>query len=163
AHLESRESFATPIPFEHNGRKEILLSGADLLTGHDAATGKELWRWGTWDPGFQHPSLRLIPSPVAGGGVVLGCGPKRLPGFAVKAGGSGDVSQSGTAWSSEARGPVTTDVPTPLFYRRKFYVLSDVQKNLSCLDAADGKVLWTAALPGFTMCWGSPTGADGKI
>lgn len=163
AKLESREAFTTPIPFEHNGRKEIVLAGGDLLTGHDPATGKELWRWGTWNPGHQHPSLRLVPSPVGGGGVVLGCGPKREPVYAVKAGGAGNVSETGLAWKSDPRSAVTTDVPTPLFYRGRFYVLSDVRKTISCVEPADGKVVWSTPVPGLSMCWASPTGADGKI
>lgn len=162
ARMESREAFTTPIPFTHQGRKEILLAGGDILTGHDAATGKELWRWGTWNAQHRNGSYRLVPSPVAGGGVVLGCGPKREPVFAVKAGGSGDLSANGLRWQSERRSPVTTDVPTPLFYRGRFYVLSDVRKALSCVDPKDGGVLWTTELPG-PMCWGSPTGADGKV
>ena len=32
-----------------------------------------------------------------------------------------------------------SDVPTPLFYRDRFYVASDLKKNLSCLDPKDGK------------------------
>jgi outer membrane protein assembly factor BamB len=163
AKLESREAFSTPVPFEHDGRKEVILAGGDFLTGHDAATGKELWRWGTWNPGHTHPSLRLVPSPVGGAGVILGCGPKREPVYAVKAGGSGDISQSGLAWKSEERGAVTTDVPTPLFYRGRFYVLSDQKKNVTCIEPADGKVVWTTALPGSSACWASPTGADGKL
>ncbi|MCC2668365.1 MAG: outer rane biosis protein BamB, partial [Armatimonadetes bacterium] len=80
---ESLEAYSTPIPFVHNGRKEILIAGGDILSGHDPATGRELWRWGTYnqdpdDPGSKHrrKDFRLVPSPVAGGGVVLGCGPK---------------------------------------------------------------------------------------
>jgi outer membrane protein assembly factor BamB len=163
ARMESREAFTTPIPFENNGQKQILLAGGDLLSGHDPATGKELWRWGTWNVGHREPYWRLVPSPVAGGGVVLGCGPKKEPVYAVKLGGQGDVSASGLAWKSEARGPVTTDVPTPLFYRGKFYVLSDVRKNISCVDPKDGSVVWSTPLDGPSMCWASPTGADGRI
>ncbi len=48
---ESLEAFTSPIPFEFNGRNEILVAGGDCLTGHDPQTGKELWRWGTWNPG----------------------------------------------------------------------------------------------------------------
>ncbi|HQW30604.1 MAG TPA: PQQ-binding-like beta-propeller repeat protein, partial [Verrucomicrobiales bacterium] len=42
---ESKEAFSTPIPVLHEGRPEIVISGGDALTGHDPATGKELWRW----------------------------------------------------------------------------------------------------------------------
>ena len=52
------------------GRKEILIAGGDCLTGHDPETGAELWRWGTWNP-RKIGHWRLVPSPVAGGGVVL--------------------------------------------------------------------------------------------
>ena len=161
--LESLEAYSTPIPLVHNGRKELIVAGGDIMTGHDAATGKELWRWGTWNEGNRNRTYRLVPSPVAGGGVILASGPKLEPVFAVKAGQSGDVSETGLAWQSERRGAVTTDVPTPLFYRGKFYVVSDLRKNISCVEPADGKVLWTTPLPGTSLCWASPTGADGKV
>jgi outer membrane protein assembly factor BamB len=162
ARLESLEAYSTPIPFAHNGRKELIIAGGDVVTGHDPATGRELWRWGTWNP-TRIGHWRLVPSPVTGGGVVLVCAPKRAPAYATKAGGSGDLGMAGLVWQSEERSPVTSDVPTPLFYDGKFYVLSDVRKALSCVNPADGSVLWTTPLNEFAMCWGSPTGADGKI
>jgi outer membrane protein assembly factor BamB len=170
AGAESLEAYTTPIPFEHQGRKEILIAGGDILSGHDPATGKEFWRWGTWneDPGiptsrYRRKDFRLVPSPVAGGGVVLGCGPKTKPVYAVKAGLTGDVSETGLAWRSEVRGDVTADVPTPLFYRERFYVASDLKKALSAVDPRDGKVLWTVPIPSTSAVWASPTGGDGKV
>lgn len=167
---ESLEAYSTPMPFVHKGRKEILIAGGDILSGHDPATGREFWRWGTYnedlgDPASRHrrPDFRLVPSPVAGGGVVLGCGPKAKPVYAIKAGLTGDISQSGTAWHSEVRGQVTADVPTPLFYRNRFYVVSDLKKALSAVEPVDGKVLWTVPTPGRSAVWASPTAGDGKI
>jgi len=167
---ESLEAYTTPIPFTYKGRKEILIAGGDILTGSDPATGKELWRWATYnqdpeDPGSRHrrKDFRLVPSPVAGGGVVLGCGPKTKPVFAVKAGMSGDVTETGNAWHSESRSVVTSDVPTPLFYRDRFYIASDVKKSLSAVDPKDGKVLWSVPTPTRGAVWASPTAADGKI
>ena len=75
ARSESLEAFSTPMPFSHNGRDEIVIVGGDCLTGHDPKTGKELWRWGTWNPS-RIGHWRLVPSPVAGKGVLLACGPK---------------------------------------------------------------------------------------
>ncbi len=163
AKFESREAFTTPIPFVHNGRKELLVVGGNVLTGHDPATGKELWRWNTYTPDPNHASLRLVPSPVAGGGVILACGPKREPVFAIKVGLNGETSADGLAWKSEHRSPVTTDVPTPAFANGKFYVVSDLRKAISCVNPADGKILWTTELAGPAPCWSSPTVADGKV
>lgn len=163
ARVESHEAYSTPIPHEQNGRKELLIAGGDILTGHDPETGEELWRWGTWNPNHREPFWRLVPSPVAGGGVVLACAPKGAPVYSVKAGGKGDMGPAGLAWSSEPRGPISSDVPTPLFYGGKFYVLSDVRRALSRVNPADGKIEWTTPIESPAMCWGSPTGADGKI
>ena len=67
---ETYDSYTSAIPFVHNGRKEILVNAAEYLTGHDPATGKELWRykyclrsirWG-----------RNIASVVTGSGMVFG-------------------------------------------------------------------------------------------
>jgi len=158
---ESLEAFTTPTPFEFKGRKEILVAGGDCLTGHDPESGKELWRWGTWNP-TRIPHWRLVPSPVAGGGVALACAPKNSPVYAIKAGGNGVLNDSALAWKSNER-EVSSDVPTPLFYDGDFFILSDGRKNISRVEPANGNVKWTVALPGRRKFEASPTGADGKI
>ncbi len=158
---ESHEAYSTPIPYEFQGRREILVSGGDCLTGHDPETGRELWRWGTWNP-RKIGHWRLVPSPVAGGGVALACAPKGDPVYAIKAGGSGVLNDSAIAWQT-AQKRVSSDVPTPLFFNGDFFVLSDVRKNISRVDPATGTVKWTLELPGRSKFEASPTGADGKI
>ena len=159
---ESREAYSTPIPFEGAGRKEILVVGGDCITGHDAATGKELWRWGTWNPRrLQH--WRLIPSPVAGGGVILACAPKRGPIFALKAGGRGVLDDSALAWTTRGRRDITADVPTPLFYQGDFFILSDLARTLSRIEPRSGRVRWIVKTPGRHKFEASPTGADGRL
>ena len=163
AMMESREAFSSPIPYTHEGRRELLIAGGDVITGHDPATGKELWRWGTWNEGHREAYWRLVPSPVAGEGVVLICAPKRQPVYAAKLGGSGVLSEDSLVWKSAERSAVTSDVPTPVLMNGKFYIVSDVKKALSCVDAKTGKILWTTPTPGREKVWGSPAGADGKI
>ncbi len=159
---ESHEAYSTPIPFEFRGRRELLIVGGDCLTGHDPDTGRELWRWGTWNP--RHIGhWRLVPSPVAGGGVVLACGPKGSAVFAIKAGGSGALTNSAIAWSTEQDRQTTTDVPTPLFYLGDFFVLSDLKKCLTRIAPANGQVKWSISTPGMAKYEASPIGADGKI
>ena len=165
ARSESLEAFSTPIPFTHNGRGEILITGGDCLTGHDPKSGEELWRWGTWNP-TRIGHWRLVPSPVAGDGVVLACAPKRAPVFAIKAGGKGNISASGRLWNSEgSRDGVSSDVCTPLFYQGSFFVLygEGRDKMLSRVEPKTGKIKWASDLESRPLFRGSPTGADGKI
>jgi outer membrane protein assembly factor BamB len=158
---ESLEAFSTPIPHTHNGRKEIFVVGGDCITGHSPENGRELWRWGTWNE-QKIGHWRLVPSPVAGGGVVLACGPKNAPIFAVKLGLNGKLDDSGIAWQSTER-DVTSDVPTPLFYKGKFYVLNGGKKKLLCVEPANGKVVWSGDLPTRAVLEASPTAGDDKI
>ena len=173
---ESRESFATPLPFEHNGRRELVVIGGDCITGHDPKDGRELWRWGTWNP-TRIGHWRLVPSPTAGGGVLLACGPKGAPVYAVKAGGSGNLTHKSLVWQSHVQPTedpaeaaptknerdLTTDVPTPLFYEGRFYILNGTKRKLYCVNPADGSVVWSGDLGGRSVFQSSPTGADGKI
>jgi len=162
AAAESKESYSTPIPFEHDGRKELLITGGDCLTGHALDTGKELWRWGTWNPN-KIGHWRLVPSPVSGDGVILACAPKRDPIYAIKSGGNGNLDDSAIAWKSDQEREVSSDVPTPLFYLGDFFVLSDVRNALARVEPRTGKVKWKIETPGRRKYEASPVGADGKL
>jgi len=161
AEAETREAFSSPVFYTHNGKREMLITGGDCLTGHDPATGKELWRWGHWNDD-QNKNLRLVPSPVAGDGVAIVCAPKNRPAFGLKLGGSGNLSDSDLAWTSDPK-TVTSDVSTPLYYQGHFYVLDSNRKSISCVEPKSGKVLWTGDTGSKAKFEASPTGADGKI
>ncbi|MBI1374449.1 MAG: PQQ-binding-like beta-propeller repeat protein [Phycisphaera sp.] len=161
--IEAREAYTTPLPVAtKDGGVQIVVTGGDCVTSHDLRTGKELWRWGTWNP-RRIPHYRQVPSATVGGGVVLVCGPKKEPVYAIKLGGSGTLDDTSIAWNSSEERVVTTDVPTPLFYNGSFYVLSDMTKRLSRVDPASGAVAWTIEMPGHYKWRTSPTGADGKV
>jgi outer membrane protein assembly factor BamB len=161
AQAESLEAFSTPIPFTHEGRTEILIVGGDDISGHDPKTGEKFWRWGTWNP-TRIGHWRLVPSPVTGGGVVLACAPKGGPVFAVKAGLKGPQDDSALAWTTADQRKISSDVPTPLFYKGRFYILNRDGKTLSSVDPS-GKVNWIGDLDSRPVLESSPTGADGKI
>ena len=153
--MESCESYASPIPL--GATKKLLIAGGDYLTSHDLASGREGWRSPTWNAAHREAWWRLVPSPVAGDGVALVCAPKRAPVYAM------NLETGALVWKSEERSVVTSDVPTPAFFGGSFFVLSDVRKALSRVEAKTGKVLWSVALKGNQMCWASPTVADGKV
>ncbi|MCO6456988.1 MAG: PQQ-binding-like beta-propeller repeat protein [Pirellulaceae bacterium] len=159
---ESLEAFTTPTPFVIDGKKQLLVAGGDDLTCHDLETGKELWRWGTWNP-ERIGHWRLVPSPVAGENIVLVCAPKRDPIYAIKAGGEGQLDDSFVAWISRDQRPVSSDVPTPAYYDGDFFVLSDVRAALSRVEPQTGAVKWTTDLPRGKKYEASPLVADGKV
>lgn len=162
AQAESLESFNTPMPFVHNGRKELLVAGGDSLSGHDLKTGAELWQWGTWNP-TRKGDWRLVPSPIAGAGIVLVCAPKRDPIYAIKAGGSGLLTDDSIAWVSREAKELSSDVPTPAFYDGDFFVLSDVRNAITRVEPQTGKVKWSVPTPGRKKYEASPLAADGKL
>ena len=160
AQKESLESFGTIIPYKN----QLLVAGGDVLSSHDPKTGEELWRWGTWNPRHKEQWWRLVPSPVVGDGVGLVCAPKKAPVFAIKLDQKGTNSgPDGLRWETSSNSMLTSDVPTPLFYRGKFYILSDLRKNLSAVNTKSGKAIWTTTLPGKYKWRSSPTAGDGKI
>ncbi len=158
---ESKESFATPLPLVVNGRKELVIIGGDCITGHDPATGKEFWRWGTWNT-QKIGHWRLVPSPVAGDGIILVCAPKKEPIYAVKAGGKVNLGDAGVAWVSQERF-ISSDVPTPAFSDGDFFILGDGTRTMSRVEPKTGKVKWSTEVPGRSKYEASPTVADGKV
>jgi len=157
ARAESLEAFTTPVP----EGDQLLVAGGDCLTGHDLATGKELWRWGTWNP-ERIGHWRLVPSPVAGEGVVLGCGPKQAPVFAIKMEGRGTLPDSNIAWTS-AQPEISSDVATPLFYKDHFFILNGDRDFIAKVDPTTGKAVWIGSFGQRVKIESSPTGADGRV
>ncbi|MFC1758100.1 PQQ-binding-like beta-propeller repeat protein [Planctomycetota bacterium] len=162
ARMESREAFATPMPFERDGKKQLLVIGGDDLTSHDIATGKELWRWGTWNS-QRITHWRHVTSPIVGADTVLVCAPKREPIYAIQTGGSGVRGDDAIAWDSRENRVVSSDVPTPAFYDGDFFILSDVRKTMMRVKPDSGEVVWQTKTPGIAKFEASPTVADGKV
>lgn len=175
AQQESLEAFTTPTPYTHDGREELLIVGGDCISGHDPKTGQEYWRWGTWNP-TRIGHWRLVPSVTAGAGVALACGPKDSPVYAVKLGGKGTLTHHDLAWQSYVQNTedtnstgrsldvreLSSDVPTPLFYQGRFYVLNGTKKKLLSVEPS-GKIAWSGDLKGKAIFQATPTAADGKI
>jgi outer membrane protein assembly factor BamB len=156
---ETREAYSTPIPLVHDGKTEIVVVGGDAVTAHDAESGKEIWRVGGWDP-QKITHWRLVASVATYQDMVFASPPKGGPMFAVRDGGSGDVTGSHVAWKNPE---ISTDVCVPLIYKEHMYVLDGDKKKLYCVEPRTGKVIWEGALGGRTVFRASPTGADNKI
>ena len=156
ARRESPDAYTTPAVLRHGGMAEIVVSGGDVVTGHDPAHGTELWRADGLNPS-NAGSNRIVASPVVHGEMVFA--PSRVrPLLAIKAGGRGDVTASHVIWSFDS-GP---DVPTPVTDGKHLYVIND-RGIMWCLDATTGKEVYGRQRLRSATYSGSPVLADGKI
>jgi outer membrane protein assembly factor BamB len=156
ARFESPDAYTTPALLRHPGGTEIVITGADVVTGHDAATGKELWRADGLNP-RNDGSYRVVASPVVLGETIFAPSRER-PLLALKAGGRGDVTASHVLWSFN-NGP---DVPTPVSDGTYLYSIND-RGIMFCLDAKTGKTVYGPQRLRSATYSGSAVLADGKI
>jgi outer membrane protein assembly factor BamB len=154
---ESPDSYTTPLLVRSGNTTEIVISGGDVVTGHDPATGKELWRARGLNP-KNNPFNRIIASPVAVGNLVIAC-TRENPMLAIRTGGRGDVTDTHIAWTFEKGGP---DVPTPVSDGTLLYIVND-RGVVHALDVKSGNVVYgpERIRPGTYSA--SPVLADGRI
>ena len=159
AGMESKESYATPMPLVANGRKELIIIGGDYLTAHSLEDGSELWRSGGFNP-KKGEWMRIVASPVIFKDIAIAAGPKRVPVIGVRSGGKGDVTETHTAWKFEEFPP---DVCTPVLYKGFLHVLDGDKQMLTALNPETGEKKWQASLGLRENFKASPTAADGRI
>lgn len=158
AQNESPDAYTTPAVLEVGGKKQIVINGGDVVTGHDADTGAEIWRSDGLNP-RNRPDFRIVASPVVRDGMIYT--PSRVqPFLALKAGGKGNITESHLAWKYEATS--APDVPTPVSDGERLYLVGD-NGQLTCLDAKTGKVVYGPQDTGVGVISASPILADGKL
>ena len=156
---EAMECYTTPMPCLGPNGMELVIHGADCVTGHDPETGAELWRFS----GINLKKIaggRIVPSAVATPGFLHVCGPKREMLVTLRLGGRGLLHDDAVAWKTTENVP---DVCTPLYYRGKLFVLDGDRQILACYDPPTGKKHWQGRLGVREIFDASPTGADGKL
>jgi outer membrane protein assembly factor BamB len=156
ARFESPDAYTTPALLRYGSSMEIVVTGGDVVTGHDPATGQELWRASGLNP-YNDGSNRIVASPVVHGEMIYAPSRER-PLLALRAGGRGDVTKSHVVWSFN-NGP---DVPTPVTDGIYVYSVND-RGIMFCLDAKTGKEVYGRQRLRSGTYSGSPVLADGKI
>ena len=156
ARQESPDAYTTPTIVRDGTRATVVVSGADVVTGHDPATGAEIWRAEGLNPTGEG-IFRIIASPFVHDGIVYAPTRER-PMLAVRGGGRGDVTRSHVLWRF-TNGP---DVPTPVTDGTYLYVVND-RGIMWCLDAKTGAPVYERQRLRPSTYTGSPVLADGKI
>jgi outer membrane protein assembly factor BamB len=153
---ESPDSYTTPLWVETRTRPELIITGGDVISGHNPESGVEYWRADVLNP-QRARNYRIVASPTVVGDLII-APTRNNPMVAIRPGGSGDVAGSHVAWSF-AQGP---DVPTPVSDGTLLYVVRDGGVAFA-LDARTGGVVYgPERLPSGTYS-ASPILADGKI
>ncbi len=156
AQQESPDAYTTPALARVGDKEEIVVAGGDYVTGHDPATGAELWRAGGLNPGKDR-SYRIVASPTVANDMIYA--PSRVkPLIALRTGGRGDITKTHLAWTTD-QGP---DVPTPAVAGNYIFILND-RGIMWCRDAKTGAEVWgnQRVRPGTYSA--SPVVADAKV
>ena len=146
------QAYSTPLPIRVGGREQIVGVSAFRTTGHDPATGEEIWRV-RYPNGFSN-----VPRPVHGHGMVyVSTGFQTPVLLAVRTDGTGDVTRSHIAWRLRRGAPLT---PSPILVGDELYVVTDFG-IATCVDAHTGDIHWQQRLGGNHSA--SPVFVDGRI
>jgi len=147
----TRKAFCTPIVIESAGGLQLISPGAKATTGYDPGSGKELWtvRYNGWS---------TAPRPVFGNGLVFLITDYERPElWAVRPGGTGDLTDSHVAWK------LTTAIPS----RPSLILIDDLLYMVtstgiaSCVEAKTGRLIWKERMGGDYSA--SPIYAAGRI
>ena len=153
---ESPDAYTTPALLKYGTTTKIVVSGGDVVTGHDPASGKELWRFKGLNP-KNDPYFRIVASPLVVGGIVIA--PSRQnPVVGIKPGGRGDITRTHLAWQFD-RGP---DVPSPATDGTRLFLVTD-NGVVYALDLKTGAVVWGPERLESGTYSASPVVADGRV
>lgn len=138
--------YTTPLVIQHEGRAALLTWGAQDLTLHEAADGRQLRNCGDFNPAGT-ALWPAVGTPLVAEGIAVvgfGRGDRGIPRLhGIRLGGDGDVTATNREWMREDVGAF---VPSPAEYEGKVYVLSD-RGQVDCLDPKTGRTLWSGSLP----------------
>ncbi len=125
-------SFCTPIIAKVGDHDELILPVPEKLKGIDPKTGKELWSCGGL-------GKLIYASPVCSAdGIVVALSGFHGPALAVRAGGTGDVTQTHRLWHHVEGIPQR--IGSPILIGERVYVINE-PGVVQCLDLKTGKDL----------------------
>lgn len=158
---EEISSWGTPTIYKGKDRDELITNATKFIRSNNPKTGEEFWR-------LTPNSEITVATPVFLDSIVfITAGyPPVFPVYAIKAGGSGDISIADSLDSGEfilwrnKRGG--TYMPSPLAYKGYFYTLANNGK-ITCYNAQSGEKMYSERIRDGKAFTASLVAADGKI
>jgi hypothetical protein len=150
-----RGAWNTPLLVKTDaGKTELVISLPQKLVGIDPESGKTLW----YCDGIRDGSY-VCPSAVAHEGIVYAIGGRTNTALAVRAGGSGDVTDTHVLWFVGAG----SNVSSPVYHDGHVFWVHE-GGIAYCLDAKTGEEVYAERLaPRTGRVYSSVTLADGKL
>lgn len=150
-----KESWNTPIVVTTKaGKEELVVAIHGKVLGFDPTDGQQLWSCDT------NITWYMVPSMVAHDGVVYCLGGRSgVASLAVRAGGSGDVTETHRLWTS-IKG---SNVSSPVYHDGHLYWANDQTGIAFCAKADTGEVVYEQRLNRAGQVYSSALLADGKV
>ena len=147
-------SWGVPVIVETGQRAELVTTGNERIIAYDPDTGKELWS----TKGLENNAVN---TPLQAPGIVIvytGYPGRRI--YAIKTGGSGDVTATNIAWSADR---YTAYVPSGILYGNLAYFMT-ARGILTAIDPKTGDVKYSnGRVPVPATFTASPVAYDNKI
>ena len=147
--------WGSPIVISVGDRDELIVHSQRRVAAYDPQTGLELWT-------VKGNTFEVIPTPVVGHNMVFVSSGRAGPTFAIKPGGSGDVTATNVVWTSPKGSPF---VPSGIVVDDLLYLVNDMQSILTVYEAKTGALVYqerlgSALKEGFSA---SPVAVNGKV
>jgi outer membrane protein assembly factor BamB len=150
-----RESWNTPLVVTaDSGRQELIVASQGKVLAFEPESGRPLWSCET-DIGWY-----MVPSVVAADGIIYCLGGRSgTAALAVRAGGSGDVTDTHRLWTSQKG----SNVSSPVYLDGHLYWTHESRETALCVKAATGEVVYEQRLHRAGQFYASTLLADGRL
>jgi outer membrane protein assembly factor BamB len=128
--------WGTPVVVNAGTRDELVVNSQRRVTAYDPVTGKELWT-------VRGMTFEVIPTPVVGDGLIFASSGRAGPTYAIRPGGSGDVTSTHVVWSTAKGSPF---VPSGIVHDGLLYLINDMQSILTVYEAKTGTLVYQGRL-----------------
>lgn len=151
--VKNKFSFATPLAIEVDGKTQIISPASGAVIAYDPTNGKEIWRV-RYGEGYS-----VVPRPIFADGLLYVCsGFNKAIVYAIKPGGSGDLTDSNIVWTYDKQVPKES---TPIVVDGILYMNAD-SSIATALDAKTGEEIWQTRIAKGSYS-ASPVYAGGHI